>query len=119
MQEIIFFTTKEEIIKYIINNNLTISQTKKLIEENKQNEDISNLQVKDMLSYNEEFILDYHKQNDNNSEIEGLILYCKRICEKYLTLKIIDFNLGYSLNNRITFKNILSYYIKFVKYETK
>ncbi len=98
---------KEKFIKSIINSNNTISETVILLREYEglEQDGIIGIKVKDFLYYQNELILDY----PNKKYYE----YCKELIENGKNRVVrFYFSSDYEFNLELTFKQLVSYYIK-------
>lgn len=105
--------TKEELIEKFVEGNFTIIQAQKYVR-SETKFSTKDIRFKDILKYNKEFILEL-PENKYYEVID------QRAYEYMNELIADDPNLGffatdYDCNNTITIKNILSYYIKFIKF---
>lgn len=97
--------TKSQFIKQIIGNNNTIFETLKLII-HYNNQTLKSLLIVDFLNYNDEIILEYPKT-------DSIIDYCVSMINNPYYYVI---NLTNEKSKTLTFKQVVSYYIKKFKY---
>lgn len=106
-------SVKDKFIDQVIYNNLTIAETVKLIwkYEGLEQDGIIGLKIKDFLNFNKELVLEYPDEQYEYYYTE-LVTHGKNRILKYY------FSTTYEPNLVITFKQLLSFYIKNIKYQT-
>lgn len=105
--------TRDEFIKHIIENDITIAKAKQLISSYYDtNSDIyvelSRINIQDILDYNKELLLEYPDQKWNE--------YCDFTISRCATKSVNYFSTVYDSNNSITFRQLVSFYIKNYKF---
>ncbi len=100
---------KQSFIQKVIQNNYTITET--ILEILKTDfVELRNITINDFLSYDKELIISLPNEKYNN--------YCNYHCLYTKEAKIIHYFSPTNENNlAITFLNLISYYIKFMKYK--
>lgn len=103
--------TREQFIKYVVDNNLTFIEARELIMENINNRNLYVTKINEFFNYNE--ILELELPD------EKYYVYCDQLINKYKSHTIYSFTYGYEPNKILTCKNLVSYYVKFHKYKDK
>ncbi len=104
-------TTKQSFLKEVIENNYSITETIDKIRK-LNNSELLEITNKDIIEF------DYHELVLKLPD-EKYIKYCDDLCtDDYIIEQAICYyyNTSWENNEFVTFTNLLSYYIKFVKY---
>ncbi len=100
--------SKRNFIKRVILGDLSLIDAQKLAFD--ENIELTNLTINDFLIFNEEIILEI-PTNDANKR------HCSNLIINHKTLKLKNLSDSYELNISTTFKQIVSYYIKYYKFK--
>lgn len=105
--------TRPEFIKYIIENNLTISEAKQkwtdfYDTDTKLYIELSKIRFQDILDYDEELLLEYPD--------EKYVEYCKGLILVNKNKLLNFFDKSYFKNKIVTFRQLVSFYIKNYKF---
>lgn len=106
--------TRAEFIKYIIENNLTISESKQKWTDlydidTKLYIELSKITIRDILEYDEELLLEYPD--------EKYVEYYKNLIFFNKNRLLYFFDMRYFKNKHVTFKQLVSFYIKNYKFD--